>query len=159
MFQLKGILRYPTFLAALEINNLRVFNTPKYSDSPRLHHFLPRYEGNCGRHFVCTHCVQELLLSILDASGSVFGHAKISRPIPLGLLPQGNHQQTGQSIHRRSVQHGVAAIATKQRFLTNTLVRFGGAKMKDGKLLFPFYIDGTIDNPVFSKGSKGEKVK
>jgi hypothetical protein len=31
--------------------------------------------------------------------------------------------------------------------------------LKDGKLSFPFHIDGTIDNPVFAKGSKGEKAK
>lgn len=54
---------------------------------------------------------------------------------------------------------GVASITTKQGFLTNTFARFEGAKLKDGKLSFPFHIGGTIDNPVFAKGSKGEKVK
>lgn len=54
---------------------------------------------------------------------------------------------------------GVAAITTKQDFLTNTFARFEGAKLKDGKLSFPFHIGGTIDNPVFAKGSKGEKPK
>ena len=54
---------------------------------------------------------------------------------------------------------GVATISTKQGFLTNTLARFEGAKLKDGKLLFPFHIGGTIDTLVFSKGSKLEKFK
>ena len=49
---------------------------------------------------------------------------------------------------------GVAAIATKQGFLTNTVARFAGAKLKDGKLSFPFRIDGTIASPKFSKGTK-----
>jgi len=49
---------------------------------------------------------------------------------------------------------GVAAIATKQGFLTNTLARLEGAKLVDGKLSFPFRIDGTIENPKFSKGTK-----
>jgi hypothetical protein len=43
--------------------------------------------------------------------------------------------------------------------LTNTFARFEGAKLKDGKLSFPFHIGGTIDKPVFTKGSKGEKAK
>ena len=54
---------------------------------------------------------------------------------------------------------GVAAITTKQGFFTNTFARLEGAKLKDGKLLFPFHIGGTIANPVFAKGSKREKVK
>ena len=49
---------------------------------------------------------------------------------------------------------GVAAITTKQGFLTNLFGRLEGAKLKDGKLSFPFRIDGTIDNPKFSKGTK-----
>jgi len=49
---------------------------------------------------------------------------------------------------------GVAAITTKQGFLTNTFARFEGAKLKDGKLSFPFRISGTIENPKFSKGTK-----
>jgi uncharacterized protein involved in outer membrane biogenesis len=49
---------------------------------------------------------------------------------------------------------GVAAITTKQGFLTNMFGRLEGAKLKDGKLSFPFRIDGTIDNPKFSKGTK-----
>lgn len=54
---------------------------------------------------------------------------------------------------------GVASITTRQGFLTNMFARFEGAKLEDGKLSFPFHIGGTIDNPVFAKGSKGEKVK
>ena len=49
---------------------------------------------------------------------------------------------------------GVATITTKQGFLTNTFARFEGAKLKDGKLSFPFRIEGTIENPRFSKGTK-----
>ena len=49
---------------------------------------------------------------------------------------------------------GVAAITTKQGFLTNMFGRLEGAKLKDGKLSFPFRIDGTIDSPKFSKGTK-----
>ena len=51
---------------------------------------------------------------------------------------------------------GLAEITTKESFFTNTVARFSGATLKDGKLQFPFRIGGTIDNPVFSKG-KGEK--
>jgi len=49
---------------------------------------------------------------------------------------------------------GLAAITTKQGFLTNTFARLEGAKLIDGKLSFPFRIDGTIENPKFSRGSK-----
>jgi uncharacterized protein involved in outer membrane biogenesis len=49
---------------------------------------------------------------------------------------------------------GVAAITTKQGFLTNMFGRLEGATLKDGKLSFPFRIGGTIDNPKFSKGTK-----
>jgi uncharacterized protein involved in outer membrane biogenesis len=51
---------------------------------------------------------------------------------------------------------GLAEITTKESFFTNTVARFSGAKLKDGKLQFPFRIGGTIDNPIFSKG-KGDK--
>jgi uncharacterized protein involved in outer membrane biogenesis len=51
---------------------------------------------------------------------------------------------------------GVAAITTKQGFLTNTFARFEGAKLQDGKLSFPFRIQGTIENPTFSKGTKNK---
>jgi uncharacterized protein involved in outer membrane biogenesis len=49
---------------------------------------------------------------------------------------------------------GVATITTKQGFFTNTFARFEGAKMVDGKLTFPFRIEGKIEAPKFSKGSK-----
>jgi uncharacterized protein involved in outer membrane biogenesis len=49
---------------------------------------------------------------------------------------------------------GVAAITTKQGFLTNTVARFEGAKLTDGKLSFPFRIQGTIEKPTFSKGTR-----
>jgi uncharacterized protein involved in outer membrane biogenesis len=49
---------------------------------------------------------------------------------------------------------GVAAIAAKQGFFTNTVARLEGAKLIDGKLSFPFHIDGTIESPKFSKGTK-----
>jgi hypothetical protein len=51
---------------------------------------------------------------------------------------------------------GLAEITTKEGFLTNTVARFSGASLKNGKLQFPFRITGTIDNPIFSKG-KGDK--
>jgi hypothetical protein len=51
---------------------------------------------------------------------------------------------------------GLAEITTKEGFLTNTVARFSGASLVDGKLQFPFRIGGTIDNPIFSKG-KGDK--
>jgi len=49
---------------------------------------------------------------------------------------------------------GVAAITTKQSFLTNTFARFEGAELKDGKLSFPFRVRGTMESPVFSKGKR-----
>ena len=48
---------------------------------------------------------------------------------------------------------GVAQIATKQGFFTNTFARLAGATLKDGKLTFPFRVGGTVDAPVFSKGT------
>jgi uncharacterized protein involved in outer membrane biogenesis len=51
---------------------------------------------------------------------------------------------------------GLAEITTKESFFTNTVARMSGAALKDGKLQFPFRINGTIDNPIFSKG-KGDK--
>jgi uncharacterized protein involved in outer membrane biogenesis len=51
---------------------------------------------------------------------------------------------------------GLAEITTKESFFTNTVARMSGAGLKDGKLQFPFRINGTIDSPVFSKG-KGDK--
>jgi hypothetical protein len=47
---------------------------------------------------------------------------------------------------------GTAQITTKQGFFTNTFGRLSGGKLVDGKLTFPFRINGTIQNPVFSKG-------
>jgi uncharacterized protein involved in outer membrane biogenesis len=49
---------------------------------------------------------------------------------------------------------GIAAITTKQGFLTNTFARIEGAKLVDGKIQFPFRIDGTLESPKFSKGAK-----
>jgi uncharacterized protein involved in outer membrane biogenesis len=49
---------------------------------------------------------------------------------------------------------GVAAITTKQGFFTNTVARLEGAKIVDGKISFPFRIDGTLENPKFSRGTK-----
>lgn len=52
--------------------------------------------------------------------------------------------------------HGVAAITTKQGFLTNTFARFAGGNLKDGILSFPFRIGGTVEKPIFSKGIKNK---
>jgi uncharacterized protein involved in outer membrane biogenesis len=49
---------------------------------------------------------------------------------------------------------GVAAITTKQGFLTNTFARFEGAELKDGKLSFPFRVRGTMERPVFTKSKR-----
>jgi len=54
---------------------------------------------------------------------------------------------------------GVAEITSHQGFVTNLLARLAGGTLKDGKLSFPFHIGGTIDNPIFTKGTKGEKGK
>jgi uncharacterized protein involved in outer membrane biogenesis len=54
---------------------------------------------------------------------------------------------------------GIAEITSRQGFVTNLFARLAGGTLKDGKLSFPFHIGGTIDNPVFAKGSKAEKVK
>ncbi len=51
---------------------------------------------------------------------------------------------------------GLAAITTKQGFLTNTFARLEGAKLTAGKLSFPFRIDGTIENPKFSKSTNNK---
>jgi uncharacterized protein involved in outer membrane biogenesis len=51
---------------------------------------------------------------------------------------------------------GLAAITTKQGFFTNLFARFEGATLNDGKLSFPFRIDGTIEHPKFSKGTSGK---
>ncbi len=49
---------------------------------------------------------------------------------------------------------GVATITNQQGFWTNTFARFAGATLTDGKLSFPFRIEGTVENPKFSKGTK-----
>jgi uncharacterized protein involved in outer membrane biogenesis len=49
---------------------------------------------------------------------------------------------------------GVATITTKQDFLTNVFGQLEGAKLNDGKLSFPFRIEGTIETPKFLKGTK-----
>jgi uncharacterized protein involved in outer membrane biogenesis len=54
---------------------------------------------------------------------------------------------------------GVAEITSRQGFVTNLLARLAGGTLKDGKLSFRFHIGGTIDNPIFTKGSKEQKGK
>jgi uncharacterized protein involved in outer membrane biogenesis len=54
---------------------------------------------------------------------------------------------------------GVAEITSQQGFVTNLFARLAGGTLKDGKLSFPFHVGGTIDNPAFAKGYKGEKSK
>jgi uncharacterized protein involved in outer membrane biogenesis len=49
---------------------------------------------------------------------------------------------------------GVAEIVSKQGFVTNLFARLAGGTLKDGKLSFPFRIEGTIENPKFLKGRK-----
>jgi uncharacterized protein involved in outer membrane biogenesis len=51
---------------------------------------------------------------------------------------------------------GVAEIVSQQGFVTNLFARLAGGTLKNGKLSFPFHIGGTIDNPVFAKGSTGK---
>jgi hypothetical protein len=46
--------------------------------------------------------------------------------------------------------------STKQGLLITTVARFKVAKLKDGKLPFPFRIAGTIESPQFSKGTKDQ---
>jgi hypothetical protein len=46
---------------------------------------------------------------------------------------------------------GIAQIPA-QGFVTNLFARLAGGKLKDGKLLFPFRIQGTLDNPIFVRG-------
>jgi uncharacterized protein involved in outer membrane biogenesis len=53
---------------------------------------------------------------------------------------------------------GLAEIVSQQGLVTNLFARLAGGTLKNGKLSFPFHIGGTIDNPVFAKGSKGKKV-
>ena len=49
---------------------------------------------------------------------------------------------------------GVAEIVSKQGFVTNLFARLAGGTLKDGKLSFPFRIEGTIENPKFLRGRK-----
>ena len=49
---------------------------------------------------------------------------------------------------------GVAEIVSQQGFVTNLFARLAGGTLKDGKLSFPFRIEGTIENPKFLKGTK-----
>jgi hypothetical protein len=49
---------------------------------------------------------------------------------------------------------GVAEIVSKQGFVTNLFARLAGGTLKDGKLSFPFRIEGTMENPKFLKGRK-----
>jgi uncharacterized protein involved in outer membrane biogenesis len=53
---------------------------------------------------------------------------------------------------------GAAEIVSQQGFVTNLFARLAGGTLKNGKLSFPFHIGGTIDDPVFAKGSNGKKV-
>ncbi len=46
---------------------------------------------------------------------------------------------------------GLAEITTKESFFTNTIARLSGAKLKDGKLEFPFRVGGTIETPYFPR--------
>jgi uncharacterized protein involved in outer membrane biogenesis len=55
--------------------------------------------------------------------------------------------------------HGIAAITSKQGFITNLFARMAGGTLKDGKLSFPFHIGGTIDNPIFDKSYKPPKTE
>jgi uncharacterized protein involved in outer membrane biogenesis len=49
---------------------------------------------------------------------------------------------------------GVATITTTQGFWTNTFAQFGGAILKEGKLTFPFRVQGTIEHPKLSRVTK-----
>jgi uncharacterized protein involved in outer membrane biogenesis len=53
---------------------------------------------------------------------------------------------------------GLAEITSREGFFTNTIARLSGASLVDGKLQFPFRISGTIDSPVFSKGTGDKDV-
>jgi uncharacterized protein involved in outer membrane biogenesis len=51
---------------------------------------------------------------------------------------------------------GVATITTKQGFWVNAFARLRGATLKDGRLSFPFQIEGTIENPKLSRAAKAK---
>ena len=52
---------------------------------------------------------------------------------------------------------GTAQITAPQGFLTNTFARFAGGKLQNGRIFFPFRIDGTVENPTFSKATSVHK--
>ena len=52
--------------------------------------------------------------------------------------------------------HGVAEIVAKQGFVTKIVARISGAKLKNGRLSFPFRVGGTIDSPRFFRGKNAE---
>ena len=52
---------------------------------------------------------------------------------------------------------GWATITTAQGFFTNLVARLSGARSHEGKLQFPFHLEGTIDKPVFAEGQASHK--
>jgi hypothetical protein len=46
---------------------------------------------------------------------------------------------------------GVATVTTQQGFFTNLFARVEGATVTNGKLSFPFRLEGTIEQPKFSR--------
>ncbi len=52
---------------------------------------------------------------------------------------------------------GLATITTEQPFFTNLVARLSGATLHEGKLQFPFHLEGTIDKPVFAEGHASPK--
>jgi uncharacterized protein involved in outer membrane biogenesis len=44
---------------------------------------------------------------------------------------------------------GVAVVTTKQGFFTNLVARVEGVTVKDGRMSFPFRLEGTIEDPKF----------
>jgi uncharacterized protein involved in outer membrane biogenesis len=52
---------------------------------------------------------------------------------------------------------GTAQITAPQGFLTNTFARLAGGKLQNGRIFFPFRIDGTVENPTFSKATSAHK--
>jgi uncharacterized protein involved in outer membrane biogenesis len=46
---------------------------------------------------------------------------------------------------------GVATVTTEQGFFTNLFARVEGATVTNGKLSFPFRLEGTIEHPKFSR--------
>jgi uncharacterized protein involved in outer membrane biogenesis len=61
----------------------------------------------------------------------------------------GNFSVSGSDeLHYR----GWATITTDQGFFRNLIGRLSGATLRDGRLRFPFHLDGTIEKPVFAEG-------